>query len=177
MSMDEGRSARRVSMTVNGSKRSADVEPRTLLVHYLRDHLGLTGTHVGCDTSQCGACVVDVDGVTTKSCTLFAVQAEGASVTTIEGVGEQGKYHPVQEGFWAKHGLQCGYCTPGMIMSTIALLEQNPDPTEDEIRHGLEGNICRCTGYQNIVRAVQHAAEIMRGTASPASDEPAPVAD
>lgn len=177
MSMDEGRSARRVSMTVNGSKRSADVEPRTLLVHYLRDHLGLTGTHVGCDTSQCGACVVDVDGVTTKSCTLFAVQAEGASVTTIEGVGEQGKYHPVQEGFWAKHGLQCGYCTPGMIMSTIALLEQNPDPTEDEIRHGLEGNICRCTGYQNIVRAVQHAAEIMQGSGSPAAGEPTPVAD
>jgi carbon-monoxide dehydrogenase small subunit len=174
MSIDEGRAARRVSMTVNGAVRSADVEPRTLLVHYLRDHLGLTGTHVGCDTSQCGACVVDVDGVTTKSCTLFAVQAERASVTTIEGIGDQGSYHPVQEGFWAKHGLQCGYCTPGMIMSTIALLEQNPDPTEDEIRHGLEGNICRCTGYQNIVRAVQHAAEIMKDAAA---DKSAPVAD
>jgi aerobic carbon-monoxide dehydrogenase small subunit len=156
-------------MTVNGQQRSAEVEPRTLLVHFLRDQLGLTGTHVGCDTSQCGACVVTVDGLTTKSCTMFAVQADGAAVTTIEGVAEEGTYHPVQEGFWEEHGLQCGYCTPGMIMSSIALLERHPHPTEEQIRHELEGNICRCTGYQNIVRAVQYAAEKMRD-GSPAAD-------
>lgn len=151
-----------VSMTVNGVERSAEVEPRTLLVHYLRDTLGLTGTHVGCDTSQCGACVVNVDGTSTKSCTMFAVQLQGANVTTIEALAEGGKYHPMQEGFWAEHGLQCGYCTPGMIMSSIALLEDNPDPTDDEIREGLEGNFCRCTGYQNIVNAIRHAAAEMR---------------
>jgi carbon-monoxide dehydrogenase small subunit len=145
-------------MTVNGRTRSADAEPRMLLVHFLRDQLGLTGTHVGCDTSQCGACVVNVDGITTKSCTMFAVQCEGSEVRTIEGVAPSGTYHPVQE----EHGLQCGYCTPGMIMSSISLLERNPNPTEEEIRHELEGNICRCTGYQNIVRAVQHAAEKMQ---------------
>jgi carbon-monoxide dehydrogenase small subunit len=177
MSSQQGHAERRVSMTVNGAQRSAVVEPRTLLVHYLRDELGLTGTHVGCDTSQCGACVVEVDGVTTKSCTMFAVQAEGASVRTIEGVAESGTYHPVQEGFWEKHGLQCGYCTPGMIMSTIALLEQNPAPTEAEIRHGLEGNICRCTGYQNIVRAVQHAAKIMNDSSAGSPADASPVAD
>jgi len=154
-----------VTITVNGEEHSADVEPRTLLVHFLRDNLGLTGTHVGCDTSQCGACVVTVDGVTAKSCTMFAVQADGSSVQTIEGLAQNGEYHPVQEGFWEKHGLQCGYCTPGMIMSSIALLERNPNPTEEEIRHGLEGNFCRCTGYQNIVRAVQYAAEKMSADA------------
>lgn len=155
-----------VTMTVNGVERSAEVEPRTLLVHYLRDSLGLTGTHVGCDTSQCGACVVDVDGTTTKSCTMFAVQLDGANITTIEDLAKDGTYHPMQEGFWAEHGLQCGYCTPGMIMSSIALLEENPDPTDEEIREGLEGNFCRCTGYQNIVNAVKHAAAEMRSAES-----------
>jgi carbon-monoxide dehydrogenase small subunit len=149
-------------MTVNGQERSAEVEPRTLLVHFLRDSLGLTGTHVGCDTSQCGACVVTVDGRTTKSCTMFAVQAEGAEVQTIEGLAQDGAYHPVQEGFWEEHGLQCGYCTPGMIMSSVALLKRNPNPTDEEIRHELEGNICRCTGYENIVKSVQYAAEKLR---------------
>jgi carbon-monoxide dehydrogenase small subunit len=153
-----------VSMTVNGETRSASVEPRTLLVHFLRDELGLTGTHVGCDTSQCGACVVTVDGVTTKSCTAFAVQLDGSTVQTIEGLALDGAYHPVQEGFWEMHGLQCGYCTPGMIMSSVALLERNPSPSEEEIRHELEGNFCRCTGYQNIVRAVQYAADKMRSS-------------
>jgi len=154
-------------MTVNGQERTGEVEPRTLLVHFLRDNLGLTGTHVGCDTSQCGACVVTVGGKTTKSCTMFAVQADGAEVQTIEGLAQDGAYHPVQEGFWEKHGLQCGYCTPGMIMSSVALLKRNPNPTEEEIRHELEGNICRCTGYENIVRSVQYAAEKMReGAAS-----------
>lgn len=162
MAATDGQPQNRVTMTVNGQVRSSEVEPRTLLVHFLRDHLGLTGTHVGCDTSQCGACVVDVDGVSTKSCTMFAVQCDGASVTTIEGLAEHGNYHPVQEGFWEEHGLQCGYCTPGMIMSTVSLLERNPDPSEAEIRHELEGNICRCTGYQNIVRAVQYAAKKMQ---------------
>lgn len=162
MSLSEGNALHRVTVTVNGQERSADVEPRTLLVHFLRDHLGLTGTHVGCDTSQCGACVVDVDGVTTKSCTMLAVQCDGSTVQTIEGLAESGSFHPVQEAFWEKHGLQCGYCTPGMIMSSVALLERNPKPTEDDIRHGLEGNLCRCTGYQNIVRAVQYAAEKMQ---------------
>ena len=149
-------------MTVNGQERSGEVEPRALLVQFLRDNLGLTGTHIGCDTSQCGACVVTVDGKTTKSCTLLAVQADGAEVKTIEGVAQDGAYHPVQEGFWEEHGLQCGYCTPGMIMSSIALLERNPNPSEAEIRHELEGNICRCTGYENIVKSVQYAAEKMR---------------
>lgn len=150
-----------VTLTVNGEERSAEVEPRTLLVHMLRDSLGLTGTHVGCDTSQCGACVVNVDGTSTKSCTLFAVQAQGAAITTVEGLAQNGEFHPMQEGFWAEHGLQCGYCTPGMIMSSIALLEDNPNPTDEEIREGLEGNFCRCTGYQNIVNAVKHAATLM----------------
>ena len=155
-----------VTVTVNGQQRSAEVEPRTLLVHFLRDELGLTGTHVGCDTSQCGSCVVTIDGVTTKSCTKFAVQVDGATIQTIEGVAENDAYHPVQEGFWEMHGLQCGYCTPGMIMSSIALLERNPNPSEQEIRHELEGNFCRCTGYQNIVRSVQYAAGKMNGGAS-----------
>ena len=148
-----------VSMTVNGESCSMDVEPRTLLVHFLREQLGLTGTHVGCDTSSCGACVVHLNGLPVKSCTVLAVQADGGEVTTIEGVAKNGELHPVQEGFWEMHGLQCGYCTPGMIMTGIALLESNPKPSEAEIRHALEGNLCRCTGYQNIVKAIQFAAE------------------
>lgn len=150
-----------ISLTINGVTHSSDVEPRTLLVHYLRETLGLTGTHIGCDTTSCGACTVLIDGLAAKSCTVLAVQADGSDVTTIEGIGSEGNLHPVQEGFWEKHGLQCGYCTPGMIMTSIALLQQNPNPTEAEIRHGLEGNICRCTGYQNIVKSVQYAAEKM----------------
>ncbi len=148
-----------VKVTVNGKTYQNDVEPRTLLVHYLRDVLGLTGTHIGCDTSQCGACTVLVDGQAVKSCTMFAVQANGASITTIEGLAKDGQLHPVQEGFWEEHGLQCGFCTPGMIMMSVQLLERNPNPTEAEIRHALEGNLCRCTGYHNIVKAVQYAAK------------------
>lgn len=154
-----------VTVTVNGEERTSEVEPRTLLVHFIRENLGLTGTHVGCDTSQCGACVVTVDGVTAKSCTMFAVQADGASIQTIEGLVTNGEYHPVQAAFWEKHGLQCGFCTPGMIMSSIALLERIPNPTEDEIRHELEGNFCRCTGYQNIVKSVEYAAQQMNADA------------
>lgn len=150
-----------IEVNVNGKSYRSEVEPRLLLVHYLRDHLGLTGTHVGCDTSQCGACVVDLNGETVKSCTVLAVQADGAQVTTIEGMMQDGQLHPIQEGFWAKHGLQCGFCTPGMIMSSAALLRRNPDPSEEEIEHALEGNLCRCTGYHNIVRSVQHAARLM----------------
>ena len=153
-----------ISVTVNGQTYQSDVEPRTLLVHYLREQLNLTGTHIGCDTSQCGACVVHINGQSVKSCTVLAVQADGAEITTIEGLAQNGQLHPLQEGFWEKHGLQCGYCTPGMIMSAYDLLQQNPNPTEDEIRHGLEGNLCRCTGYQNIVKAVQYAADKMNGS-------------
>ncbi len=152
-----------VRITVNGTEYAAEVEPRLLLVHFLRDNLGLTGTHVGCDTSQCGACVVHLNGESVKSCTVLAVQADGAEVLTIEGLAQDGQFHPVQEGFWEMHGLQCGYCTPGMIMSSVSLLKHNPNPTEDEIRHGLEGNLCRCTGYQNIVKSVQYAATMMAG--------------
>jgi carbon-monoxide dehydrogenase small subunit len=148
-----------VSITVNGTTRTHDVEPRLLLVHYLRETLGLTGTHVGCDTSQCGACTVHVDGVAVKACTMFAVQANGAEVTTIEGLAQDGQLHPLQEAFWQEHGLQCGFCTPGMIMAAADLLRHNPNPSETEIREGLEGNLCRCTGYHNIVRAVQAAAD------------------
>ena len=148
----------RISLTVNGKTRAADVEPRMLLVHFLREHLNLTGTHVGCDTSQCGACTVLIDGRSAKSCTMFAVQAAGAQVTTIEGLADD-RLHPLQEGFWEEHGLQCGYCTPGMILSAVNLLDDNPDPTEQEIRHGIDGNFCRCTGYQHIVNAIQHAAQ------------------
>lgn len=151
-----------VNITVNGQQYSHEVEPRLLLVHYLRDVLGMTGTHVGCDTSQCGACTVHMDGVAVKSCTVLAVQADGSRITTIEGLATDGQLHPLQEGFWEKHGLQCGFCTPGMIMSAADLLNRNPNPTEEEIRLGLEGNICRCTGYHNIVRAVQYAAEKMK---------------
>jgi len=151
-----------VSMTVNGKPASADVEPRTLLVHYLREHLGLTGTHVGCDTSQCGACVVHVDGVSVKSCTMLAVQASGAKVTTIEGLATNGKLHPMQEAFRENHGLQCGFCTPGMIMSAVDLAKRNPNASEHEIREWLEGNICRCTGYHNIVKAIKAGAQAMK---------------
>lgn len=150
-----------ISVMVNGEQRRHDVEPRMLLVHYLRDVLGLTGTHVGCDTSQCGACTVLLDGRSVKSCTVLAVQADGASVTTIEGIASNETMHPVQEGFRQEHGTQCGFCTPGMIISAVELLSSNPDPTEAEIRHAIEGNLCRCTGYHNIVRAVQHAAQAM----------------
>ena len=150
-----------VSMTINGAKHSYDVEPRLLLVHYIREQAGLTGTHVGCDTSQCGACTVNVNGLAVKSCTLLAVQCEGAEVKTIEGMATNGNLHPIQEGFWEKHGLQCGFCTPGMIMSAAQLLERNPKPSEHDIRHWLEGNLCRCTGYHNIVKAIQYAADKM----------------
>jgi len=152
-----------VTMTVNGQQVSKDVEPRTLLVQFLREQLGLTGTHVGCDTSQCGACVVHVDGVSAKACTMLALQADGAEVTTIEGLAKDGELHPMQAAFKEHHGLQCGFCTPGMVMSAIDLLKHEPDPDEATIRHWLEGNICRCTGYHNIVKAVQHAAKEMRG--------------
>jgi len=150
---------RAISVNVNGAAYQHEVEPRLLLVHYLRDVLNLTGTHIGCETSLCGACTVMIDGQAVKSCTMFAVQADGAEVTTIEGLAQNGDLHPVQEGFWEKHGLQCGYCTPGMIMTAAQLLDRNPDPSQDEIRHGLEGNLCRCTGYQHIVEAVEHAAK------------------
>jgi carbon-monoxide dehydrogenase small subunit len=152
----------KIHVTVNGVAHTSEVEPRLLLVHYLRDVLNLTGTHVGCDTSQCGACNVMVNGRSTKACTLFAVQADGAEILTIEGLAKDGVLHPIQEGFWEKHGLQCGFCTPGMIMTAYQFLQRNPRPTEAEIRHALEGNLCRCTGYHNIVRAIQYAAEKMR---------------
>jgi carbon-monoxide dehydrogenase small subunit len=148
-----------VSVTVNGRRIQRDVEPRLLLVHFLRDIAGLTGTKIGCDTSQCGSCTVLVDGVAVKSCTSLAVQADGTAVTTIEGLADGSAMHPLQEAFWEKHGLQCGFCTPGMILAAHELLRTNPTPTADEVRHGLEGNFCRCTGYQNIVRAVQSAAQ------------------
>jgi len=151
-----------VSITVNGVRESREVETRVLLVHFLRDVLGLTGTHVGCDTSQCGACTVLLEGMAVKSCSLFAVQCEGRSVTTIEGLAQDGKLHAMQQAFWDQHGLQCGFCTPGMIVSACDLLERNPSPTEAEIRAGLEGNLCRCTGYGNIVKAVQQAAKAVR---------------
>ena len=147
-----------VSITVNGKVRSAEVEPRLLLVHFLREHLNLTGTHVGCDTSQCGACTVHIDGYSAKSCTLLAVQADECQVTTIEGLAKDGQLHPLQEAFWEEHGLQCGYCTPGMIMSAVNLLRDNPTPSDQQIREGLNGNFCRCTGYQHIVNAIQRAA-------------------
>ena len=156
----------KVATTVNGRRHEHEVEPRLLLVHHLRDNLGLTGTHIGCDTSQCGACTVLLNGESVKACTVLAVQADGSEVTTIEGLAPEGSLHPIQEGFWEKHGLQCGFCTPGMIMASYQLLKNNPNPTEEEIRKGLEGNICRCTGYQNIVRAVQYAAEQMRTAAT-----------
>jgi aerobic carbon-monoxide dehydrogenase small subunit len=150
-----------VSITVNGKVRSGEVEPRMLLVHFLREHLLLTGAHVGCDTSQCGACTVILDGRSAKSCTIFAVQADGSTVTTIEGLAQDGKLHPLQEAFWEEHGLQCGYCTPGMILSAVNLLNDIPQPTEQQIREGISGNFCRCTGYQHIVNAIVRAAGAM----------------
>jgi carbon-monoxide dehydrogenase small subunit len=165
-----------IAVTVNGVRREDAVEPRLLLVHYLREVAGLTGTHVGCDTSQCGACTVIVDGRTVKSCSVFAVQADGRAVTTIEGLADGGNLHPVQEAFWNQHGLQCGYCTPGFIMAAAYLLGQNPSPSDDDIRKGLEGNICRCTGYENILRAVKQAGERMAaGRAAAPAAQPAAV--
>ncbi|HYP25207.1 MAG TPA: (2Fe-2S)-binding protein [Blastocatellia bacterium] len=155
-----------VSINVNGTAHRSEIEPRLLLVHYLREVLGLTGTHIGCETSICGACTVLIDGQSVKSCTMFAVQADGANVTTIEGLARGGELHAVQEGFWERHGLQCGYCTPGMIISAAQLLDRNPDPSREEIRHALEGNLCRCTGYQHIVEAVEYAARKMAAQAA-----------
>ncbi len=155
-----------ISVTVNGTVRQGSVQARTLLVDFLRESLGLTGTHVGCDTSQCGACTVLLDGRAIKACTMFAVQADGTEVLTVEGMATNGTLHPIQEGFRQEHGLQCGFCTPGMIMTAVDLLSRNPDPSESEIRHALEGNLCRCTGYHNIVRAVETAAREMRNEAS-----------
>ncbi len=151
-----------ITLTVNGRKVAKAVEPRTLLVHFLREELNLTGTHIGCETSHCGACTVDLDGKSVKSCTLFAVQANGSQVLTVEGLAQGGKLHPLQEGFHREHGLQCGFCTPGMMIRAYRLLADNPSPTEEEIRAGMSGNLCRCTGYQNIVKAVRYAAEQLR---------------
>ena len=148
-----------ITVTINGEPHTRKVEARTLLVHFIREDVGLTGTHVGCDTTSCGACTVSLDGEAVKSCTVFAVQADGAKLETVEGLAAGGKLHPLQEGFWEKHGLQCGFCTPGMLISARALLARNPSPTEDEIRHGISGNLCRCTGYNKIVEAIQYAAE------------------
>jgi len=159
-----------ISLTVNGKTCIGEVEPRTLLVHYLREQLNLTGTHIGCDTSQCGACVVHLNGASVKACTVLAVQADGATITTIEGLAQNGQLHPLQEGFWQQHGLQCGFCTPGMIMAAADLLQRNPHPTDEAIRRGLEGNLCRCTGYENIVRAVRYAAEKLRAPTGAASE-------
>jgi aerobic carbon-monoxide dehydrogenase small subunit len=155
----------RIRTIVNGIVRDDAIEPRLLLIHYLRDVVGLTGSHVGCDTSNCGACTVLMNGESVKSCTVLAVQADGAELTTVEGLGSEGDLHPLQQAFWSEHGLQCGYCTPGMIMAAADLLARNPDPSEEEIRKGLEGNLCRCTGYHNIVKAVQVAARNGGGTA------------
>ena len=156
-------STHHIKVTLNGAAHEADVEARTLLVHFIRETLGMTGTHIGCDTTSCGACTVMLNGKTVKSCTVFAVQADGGEVMTVEGLAQNGNLHPIQEGFMEKHGLQCGFCTPGMMLSSLALLKQNPNPTEEEIRWALSGNLCRCTGYVNIVKAVQYAAEKMRG--------------
>jgi carbon-monoxide dehydrogenase small subunit len=163
-----------ISVTVNGQTREADVEPRLLLVHLLRDVFGLTGTHIGCDTSHCGACTIHVDGVSAKSCTMLAVQANGRSLTTIEGMASGATLHPLQQAFWDQHGLQCGFCTPGMIMEASWLLSQDPDPSEEAIREGISGNLCRCTGYVNIVKAIQQAGAEMRAAEAPA--EPAAAA-
>ncbi len=152
----------RVTLTVNGKPYSDDLEPRTLLAHYLRDTLNLTGTHVGCDTSNCGACTILMDGKAVKSCTILAVQADGSEITTIEGMANGGELHPIQQAFKENHGLQCGFCTPGMVMTAADILQNNPNPTEQEVRHGLEGNFCRCTGYHNIVKSVLHASELIK---------------
>ena len=162
---------RHITVTVNGEAHEADVEPRLLLVHLLRDEFGLTGTHTGCDTSNCGACTVHVNGTSAKSCTMLAVQADGAEIRTIEGMEQGGTLHPLQQAFWDCHGLQCGFCTPGMIMQSAWLLEQNPEPTDEEVREGIAGNLCRCTGYVNIVKAIQQAATEMQAAAeAPAGD-------
>jgi carbon-monoxide dehydrogenase small subunit len=152
----------KIRIKVNGSDMEAEVEPRLLLVHCIRDVFGLTGTHVGCDTTHCGACTIHLDGKPIKSCTLFAVQADGSEITTVEGLEQDGKLHPVQEGFWQEHGLQCGFCTPGMMMTSVALLKEKPNPSEDEIRFAISGNLCRCTGYVNIVKSIQYAAQKLR---------------
>jgi carbon-monoxide dehydrogenase small subunit len=156
-------STHHIKVTINGATQEADVEPRLLLVHFLRENLNLTGTHIGCDTTSCGACTVILNGTPVKSCTVLAVQADGGEIMTVEGLAQNGQLHPIQEGFWEKHGLQCGFCTPGMMLTTSAFLKQNPNPTEEEIRWAISGNLCRCTGYVNIVKAVQYAAEKMRG--------------
>ncbi len=156
-------SSQKISLTINGEAVEAEVEARTLLVHFLREELNLTGTHIGCETSHCGACTVDLDGKSVKSCTIFAVQADGAELLTVEGLAEGGKLHPLQEGFVEHHGLQCGYCTPGILVRSYRLLQENPDPSDDEIRAGISGNLCRCTGYQNIVKAVRYAADRLGG--------------
>jgi len=153
-----------ITVTVNGQQHTEEVEARTLLVHFIRENLGLTGTHIGCDTTNCGACTVILNGQAVKSCTLFGVQADGGEIQTIEGVAQNGQLHPLQMGFWERHGLQCGYCTPGMIMSALHLLQKNPNPTDDEIRWGISGNLCRCTGYNKIVEAIHYAAEKLRQT-------------
>src|SRR6476659_4016370 len=159
----------RISMTVNGRVRKGDVEPRVLLVHYLREHLRLTGTHIGCDTSQCGSCTVLLDGRSAKSCTIFAVQADGSEITTIEGLAPDGHLHPLQKAFWEEHGLQCGYCTPGMLMVAVKLLSKTPNPTEDEVREAISGNLCRWTGYQNIVKSIMSAAKKMQAVTEAAA--------
>ncbi|TMF03532.1 MAG: (2Fe-2S)-binding protein [Chloroflexi bacterium] len=161
-----------ISVNVNGQQHSGEVEPRLLLVHFLREDLNLTGTHIGCDTSNCGACTVVLDGVAVKSCTVLAVQADGASVETVEGLEQGGQLHALQEGFWQEHGLQCGFCTPGMLMVSHALLQANPSPTEDEIRRGISGNLCRCTGYVNIVKSIQYGAAKLRGETPVSTQEP-----
>ncbi len=166
---------RKVSMTINGTRQEHEVEPRLLLVYYIRELAGLTGTHIGCDTSNCGACTIEMDGHSVKSCTVFAVQADGAKITTIEGLAKGDQLHPLQQAFWDEHGLQCGYCTPGMIMAAKQLLERNPNPTEQEIRLGIEGNLCRCTGYHNIVKAIQAAAKAMPAAARREVKAPATV--
>jgi carbon-monoxide dehydrogenase small subunit len=160
-------SGRSIKVTVNGTSYQSEVEPRLLLVHYLRDVLGLTGTHIGCDTSQCGACTIIMDGAAVKSCTMFTVQADGHELLTVEGLAKDGQLHPIQEGFWEEHGLQCGYCTPGMMMAAYDLLSRNPNPSEEQIRHAIHGNLCRCTGYQHIVNAIQYAARKGAQTAQP----------
>ncbi|HXX37624.1 MAG TPA: (2Fe-2S)-binding protein [bacterium] len=154
---------RTVTVAVNGVTHTHDVEPRLLLVHYIREVLGLTGTHIGCDTTSCGACTILMNGKAVKSCTVLTAQADGAGLTTVEGLAKDGQLHPIQEGFWEEHGLQCGFCTPGMMLTAVDLLRRNPDPTEEEIRWGIEGNLCRCTGYQHIVNAIQYAARKLRG--------------
>ena len=165
-----------ISVKVNGATYRRDVEPRLLLVHYLREALGLTGTHIGCDTTNCGACTVLMNGLAVKSCTVLAVQADGAEIVTVEGLAQNGKLHPIQEGFWEEHGLQCGFCTPGMMLTAAQILERIPDPSDEEIRHGLDGNLCRCTGYQHIVNSVRYAARKMKEESIPAIPQPAAAA-